>query len=343
MRLPQRRIAVNVQNNRQASLSQQNRLDASGATAIAGAVSNAGNVLAQTTNRIRDAQIANDVARAESQFRLGLDKVVRGIEADGSSDPATFEQTYTDAVDAEIERASGGLTSPAHQRLWRERSQQIRDGGLTQVRDIGRRRQVDDLRAGLTEQGALFGEAAADPSVSPQALAEVQNTYGQLIDRQEASGVITSERAAQLRVQAGATARTGISDRHRLNIEGLLDNGRAGEAEAYLLANGAEIVPSQRERLNDVIHGKSIEAEAVGIADGLIERGLTREQARDELRGIDNIELRKQAENRFDYEVAQRAREEADTQEAVLDEYHLSVRSGEVRVSDIPVAELSKL
>ena len=106
----------------------------------------------------------------------------------------------------------------------------------------------------------------------------------------------------------------------------------------------AENLPaSTRARLLEQAEADQREVAAVMAVDDLIDRGLSRSEGRRELRKIEDVDLRKDAEGRFDYELRQREAEETDAQTDIIERRHMDIRSGKLRVSDLPRDEVEAL
>jgi len=120
----------------------------------------------------REQQIDNDVRRGELNLRTRLDAVRQQVEQD--PDYETMPQRWTEAARQVDEELSQGMTSPMHQRLWRERAERMlaTEGGV--IHERTQMRAVETARAGLITNLGELRRTITDPNTTPETRREAQ-------------------------------------------------------------------------------------------------------------------------------------------------------------------------
>ena len=240
---------------------------ASGADPVGGAMQQVGNAGFEIASRMADAKIAADAAEASIRLRSRLDEEYRAIENDMEGDPSGFEARFRERAAAVANEEAGRMSSPAMKRAFAMKSLEMTETFGISMRDVTRRRQVEGVKAQTLKVGADYQTLAQDPAKPRELLDAARDDYLSLIDQQVKAGIYTPDVAEAARIAAREVYQTGVSTRHLSTVDTLLDQGRAGEAEAYFKANYGEITPAEREKAEGVLEAKSLEAKAIAKAD----------------------------------------------------------------------------
>jgi len=259
---------VQVRNDRQAQ--RFNR--ASNANPVAEATQNAANAVNQIAIKIQEGRTAAEMAKSDIELRDELDVAYREIEADTETDPADFETTYEKRAKEIIASKAGNIRGTQARSVWSERAEELRLQKTMQVRDLTRTRQVEGVKSEAMNVGATYKRLAEDPATDSDTLQEAKQMYESLISVNEKNGIFDKVEAEALRIELDETSRASTSMRHTANVDALVDSGRVGEAEAYFKANDHEILPDQREAMEDALRSKSRVSEAVDTADRFMAR-----------------------------------------------------------------------
>lgn len=154
----------------------------------------------EIVDRAREQEIDNDVRRGELNLRTRLDGLRRSVEQD--PDYASMPERWGEAarqIDTEI---SDEMSSPMHQRLWRDRAERVLSEEGRYINGRTYERAVEQARAGLITNIGALRRSAIDPNASP----ETRATAIQGIERELANAalrrVLTTDQAAQELEQA---------------------------------------------------------------------------------------------------------------------------------------------
>lgn len=290
----------NAQNNTRVTPIQR----VSGEDAVGAALGKQGEAAFEIGSRIREAQITNEVAKAHNDLNLKLDAEYRQLERD-TGDPLELEAKWQERSKAILAETSGGMTSPMHRRLFDAQAAQLAEGYQIKTRDLTRRKQVDGAIADSVRQLDALAEVAADPEVSLDVLQSNTDTTLAAAKRLYNSGFITETQLAEWQVKAEDQLQVGKSVRNEKRVSDLMDAGDAVSiAQARLLMEDkdfrADILPAQREALDDALKVKAQAADAFGKADQLMaEAGGDYGNAIAGARQIKDPELRQNVESRL--------------------------------------------
>lgn len=262
-KLPRSPIAQDVRNN----YSPVREARASSEDPVGGALKQAGDAGFELGERMATAKINADMTKASIRLRSKLDAARREIEADMESDPATFEARFRERAAEIANEEAGTLTSPAGRKAFGLKAQEDVEDYSIRMRDVTRRRQVENVKADTLQAGAAYEQLAKDPAQPRELLDATRADYDALIDRQHKAGIYTADEAAAAKIASDEVYRAGVSTRHLTNVDAMLDAGRYGEAEEYFKANYGEIDPAQREKVEEVLETKTRDGEAVSLAD----------------------------------------------------------------------------
>jgi hypothetical protein len=262
-KLPRSPIAAEVRNN----YTPVREARASGADPVGGALERAGGAAFELGNRMAEAKINADMTKASIRLRSKLDAARREIETDMEADPATFEARFRERASQIANEEAGALSSPAGRKAFGLKAQEDVEDYSIRMRDVTRRRQIENVKAETLQAGAEYELLAKDPSKPRELLDASKADYDALIDRQLKAGIYTPDEVAAAKIAAEEVYRTGVSTRHLTNVDAMLDAGRYGEAEEYFKVNYGEVDPAVREKAEDVLQAKKREGVAIQTAD----------------------------------------------------------------------------
>jgi hypothetical protein len=303
-RLPRSPISEGVSNNYRPVREAR----ASGADPVGQALEGAGNAGFEIASRMADAKIATQAAQVELELANRLDQERRALEDDNEVDPANLETMFQERAGKAVAEISGKINSPALKRAFGQSSAEALQRNTFQVRDVSRRKQVDQARGEFVTTMDAYTKTYDEPSnymvpngydTSPaqDRLASQQS----LIKAQFRAGVIDAETAAQQALKAEDAYALGLQGKHLKAIEDALDRGDYSGADSYFLANSGDFTtPEMRERTRDVIEMKKQEGMAVTMADKLWSgSGQSYETAITEASKITNVDERLAVEARL--------------------------------------------
>lgn len=287
----------------------------SGEDAVGEALGKQGEAAFEIGSRLREAQITNEVAKAHNDLNLKLDAEYRQLEKD-TGDPLELEAKWQERSKAILAETSGGMTSPMHRRLFDAQAAQLAEGYQIKTRDLTRKKQVQGAVADTYRMMDELAETAADPDIDIDVLQRnVDNTVS-LAREKFRLGILNEEQLAEIETQSEDQLQLGKSVRNVATINRLLDNGYIDEARSRMQSQKndkgeeqntfrSDILPEQREKLDDVLKVKAQAADEFATADQLVadardEKGnVDWEQAIAAAYDIKNPELREGVENRI--------------------------------------------
>lgn len=213
------------------------------------AVARQGDVVQQTMERIRDAQIEVELARADTETALELDALHREIDTD--PDWETSPDRYRERASAIIAERGAGLRGESARRAWAARGAQLDQRWTIEARARARTRGVSLARADLMRLGEESERVAGDIEIDEGRRALATQNYAGALHRAVELGLIGDDDAAQAELQFAESVR-------RSRQEGLVGRAYATieeEPEALLEALRAEdgpyreLDPDQRGQL----------------------------------------------------------------------------------------------
>lgn len=262
-RLPRSPIAQDVQNNY--TPVREARMDPS--DPVGRSLEQAGGVVHEIGVRLADSKIVADAADASIRLRSRLDEEYRLIENDTVGDPAGLESRFRMRASQVVNEEASRMQSPALKRAFGQRAAESVETYSISMRDVTRRRRVEVAKADTIRVGTAYEDLAADVSKSPELVKQSRDDYLALIERQHRLGIYSQDQAEQLRIGAQKTYEQAISDRHLLNVDDLIDQGRYGEARAHFDSIDHEILPAVRQKAKAAMDAATREGAAIQKAD----------------------------------------------------------------------------
>jgi hypothetical protein len=323
-KLPRSPIAQDVRNN----YSPVREARASSDDPVGAALKQAGDAAFEIGERMATAKINADMTKASIKLRSKLDAARREIENDMEADPATFEARFRERAAEIANEEAGTLSSPAGRKAFGLKAQEDVEAYSIRMRDVTRRRQVENVKADTLEAGSAYELLAKDPNTAPDILDATRADYDALIDRQVKAGIYTPDEAAAAKIASAEVYRAGVSTRVVTRIDNLLDSGDYVGAKQEFLTKYNDIDPAQREKVEDVLNTKSREGIAVQTADKLWnEAGKSWDAFIAEARKIENVDDRLAVEARGAQLKAQDDAAKAAEQDAVVNDGLLALNN----------------
>jgi hypothetical protein len=272
-KLPRSPIAQDVRNNYQPV--REARM--SDVDPVGRAIEGVGDTGLEIANRMADAKIASDAAKAEIELTNRLDLERRALEDDNEIDPASLEAMFQERANKVVSEISGNITSPALKRAFGNQSAAVLQRNTIQVRDLSRRKQVDIARGEFVTTVEAYSKTYDEPSnylqvdpTQPSMAQERLDSQKSFIQSQFRAGIITAEAAADQTIKAEDAFAKGLERKHLNAIDAALDNGDYSGADSYFMANSGDFTSEEmRQKTRDVIEAKQREGGAITIADEL--------------------------------------------------------------------------
>lgn len=149
------------------------------------ATQHAAQIITAIADRARDQQIDNDVRTSTIRLRTRLDALRTQVEQD--PDYATMPQRWAEQSRDISDEVSGALTSPAHQRAWRERSEVMLADEGRYINERTQMRGVEVARAGLIGTLGELQRTMTDPDAVEEtrgaALGEIEGAIANAVLR----------------------------------------------------------------------------------------------------------------------------------------------------------------
>jgi hypothetical protein len=249
---------------------------ASGADPVGQAMEQAGNAGLEIANRMADAKIATEAARADIGLRSDLDKLRRELDADAEIPPEQLENAYRERASKIVADRTSGMQSPALRRAFGTQSATALENGAIDMRDVTRRKQVAGARAEALTLFAEYEETAKNPTSfekpkdgSPSTAEVARDNAISVADRYLASGVWDADTAAEMKLKAQATYDVGLTNAHITSISDKLENGDWQNANDYFIEYGSQIAKDKWPVIQTAIAEKKKEGVAISTADRL--------------------------------------------------------------------------
>jgi hypothetical protein len=270
-KLPRSPIAAEVRNN----YTPVREARASGADPVGGALERAGGAAFELGNRMAEAKIAVEGAKAETALQSRLDAEKRLLESATDIEPEELEARFRQRANQIVSEEAGRMTSPALRRAFAQVSGQKVESYSIQMRDVTRRKQVARIDSDLLSLADAFQKTTEDadsyfkdpttgePSVAEASLANAISAV------QRSAGILEEDVVKARILKLQATYDTGLSNMHIKNIETRLEAGNFAAAESYFRENVKEIGKAEQDKVDQVIRLKTREGEAIIIGDEL--------------------------------------------------------------------------
>lgn len=237
----------------QTSLRNQRRVTEVAVDRSGEAMATFGRATSQILNQARDRQIENDVAKAELRTRREMDELRVALDKD--PDNETLATRWEEGVNEIMQRNAATLTSPAHQRLWQERTTRALEAERRSIVELQQTRFVDGARAGTIEVVSEARRTLVDPNASPQARAAAMDVIQTTIARAVEQRVLTaSQGAAELEdarnAQAEYDATQGMIEQSTTQSQAIVQQAGGSASRALELVRA--LPPGQlRDRTED--------------------------------------------------------------------------------------------
>jgi hypothetical protein len=233
------------------------------------AAAQAASALGEVARRIEKADIDRKVTEADRKTREDIDREYRKLETDGTIDAATIETRFKEASDAVISK-NAEIVPQGAKAMWTERAKtQWQSNGVLKARDLTRKRQLTDMRAGIIKESAALQAAIGDMAIEEKTFVESVNAQRNLIGRQAQSGVLEKDDAALQLAQLDKWIVDDKTARVTANVDALVRDGRVAEAEAQFKANYKELDPAKRQAIEKGLQDAKFDARVVTMTDDL--------------------------------------------------------------------------
>lgn len=270
-KLPRSPIAQDVRNNYQPV--REARM--SDADPVGRALQGAGDAGFEIANRMADAKIAVEGAKAETALQSRLDAEKRLLETATDIEPEELEARFRERAAAIVSEEAGRMTSPALKRAFGQLSGQKVESYSIQMRDVTRRKQVARIDSELLSLADSFQKTTEDPnsyfkdpSTGEPSVAEITLANAMsAIDR--SAGILDEDVVKERKLRLQAAYDVGLTNMHVKNVERRLEAGNFAAAESYFRDNSKEISKAEQDKVEEVIRIKTREGGAITKADEL--------------------------------------------------------------------------
>jgi hypothetical protein len=263
-------------------------------------VQRAFSAMGDVADRLHKADVDRKITTADRKTREELDREFRSLEQSGDIKPEEFETRYREASD-KIIGANAEMVPQGGRAMWTERAKtQWQSDGIIRTRDLTRRRQLADTRAGIVAESAHLKDMVGDTSIDANTYAGMIQGQRNLVDRQVQNGVLEKDDAARLLVELDDMVVEDRLARASVSIEELVLAGDAKAADDVIAE--AATTAAQKKALKQVKESTEAEQRAqiaraeaernkaqllasnrmeIGILDGEITRRQINEAAAD--------------------------------------------------------------
>lgn len=269
--------------------------------------------------QVTDRRAAFDSAKAKAAFLKA--KTIQDNAFDQDRDYETIPERYEQTVREAMEESAKGIRSSRARAMFLEENDVLIQSGIERMQAKAFEVEKDEARSSVNEQ--LNDLNAVGLQGDPFAAIE---TMQSLLSGGVEAGYYSAE-------DAGKVDRAW-RDTFAANKVASMPADKRIEALSQPWA--ANLPPSVRMRLTDEAEADARRDRAVEIVDGYMAQGMDLGVMRREIRQIEDRKLREEVEARRDYEFRQREDAKVEDQDQVFEKYGMAVRTGEMRVSDIP-------
>jgi len=275
--------------------------------------------LGRGLNQIADRRASFEVASARSAFLSS--KVEQDNAFDNDADYATIPERYEIGVREARDLAAEGITNPRARALFLEQTEPNIQAGIEAAQAKAFNIEADQGRAEINERLNQLNSAglSGDPM-------DALTTMEDLLAGGLEAGYYSAEDAGRLD--------RAWRDKFATNRVMMLEPSRRLEALEQPWA--ANLPAEMRIELMAAAREDARRETAVDTLDDMLARGLSMTEMDREIRAIDDLDLRREVEARRDYEVRQRTAREAETADAIYEEWGDRIRFGQASVLDIP-------
>lgn len=216
-----------------------------------------GSAVGEILGRARDQQIENQVAEAELLTRRQLDELRTQIENEPASEGEDYGNRWQERADKIVETNSERLTSPAHQRLWRQRTGEMLVRERAAVDQFAQTRMVQSARAGLLSTIGVAQTTLIDENATPQARAEAMTVIEMSVRRAVERRTLAADDGERM-IQAARANQAEFEQNQGMNAR-----AQVLEDQIYAASGGDAVVaremmleidePGLRDRVDDRI------------------------------------------------------------------------------------------
>ena len=280
---------------------------------VGGAITRIGEALVERADR----RAAYQLSRAKTDFlrrKLQLEN-----KFDGDRDWKTLPKRYEDGLREHLNSSAKMIDNEAARSAFINKLDLSVMQGVEAQKEFAFGIERDEAIANLNED--LIGlEEAGLVGDHEQAISTASDYLAGMVE----AGYMDA-------AKAGATERAW-KDRFAANKINLMPARQ--RLEALEQPFGQNLPMAMRETIRKDAEAELVEEEAIEFVDGLMD--LSPSQARTQLRGIQDKELRLEAEQRYKREWAFQKQVEQDADDQLFDQYAMPVVMGEMKVDEIP-------
>lgn len=290
-------------------------------TAVGDALQAAGELMA----RIETGKAQAEAAKLEVEAKRQYDAAYRELEAD----PDVADQLEGHILERSKqirEGVLGQVKSRSVREMLDVRLSEIENGYVIEGRNLSNRRSVEAFRAdviGLVDGAEKTAKDLSVPMMdeknpNTRTVKSEIDAATALIDAGVRGGFMGKDVAAEQKARLTALQEAGDSARVLKNVDDLVEAGRIGEAEEFFKVNYNRILPSEREQAEKVFKAQTKQAKAVSMADEYwAASGGNYAEALNQAYLIDDPDLRLATETRLaqlknQFDVAINAKDETD-------------------------------
>lgn len=236
---------------------------------IARGVQKLGQATLEVAGRIQQANLDQELVKAETDLRVRMDKARQAIELDPETPDVAIPKRWQQESEAIIGEIGGTISSGRARELWTIRARGLQAEGDTWSVNLQRKRQVDGVRAGFVAMASEAEAQAGDMSISEETYAAKVDALRALNDTQVAGGFVDKEEGARRQAVLENLALKDRTMRWSANIDALVKAGRMAEAEEVFSVGAARVDPATRQRMREGLDASKQEYAAVEQRDAI--------------------------------------------------------------------------
>ena len=157
-----------------------------------------GSAVVEITDRIRIAQIENEVRKTDITTQVALEKFKQNLST--IDDENEYEKQWTAGAQKILNEAGNKLTSPMAQRAWKARGDEHFGKGLMDVRDMARKKGVDKTKAGVIELASMADQLQDDPTATDKLRQDAADSAISAMDNLAKRGFVSHEESTRFKV-----------------------------------------------------------------------------------------------------------------------------------------------
>lgn len=223
----------------------------------------------EIAGRIQQANLDQELVKAETDLRVRMDKARQAIELDPETPDVAIPQRWKQESEAIIGEVGGTISSAKARELWTVRARGLQSEGDTWSVNLQRKRQVDGVRAGFVAMASEAEAQAGDMSISEDTYAAKVDALRALNDTQVAGGFVDKEEGARRQAVLENLALKDRTIRWTSNIDALVKDGRVAEAQAMFDVGAGSVDPQTRARVKEGLDASKQDYAAVEQRDAI--------------------------------------------------------------------------